>query len=160
MAFVNKRRSVLLLCLVAFAVLGLLLDAHNDVKKFPQTPYGMMLRDGCDPEQTYYRQTIAMEDYYIPWAAYNQVRTNPSVRYADQAFLGFNYPDLSYIIEEGKTPEDRRKKITIKIDDLKKVATMKSIFAKDIKHFNLKEQQKNIWAFVFLKVPPSRTSII
>lgn len=75
--------------LVGAVLCLLMLWLYNHIKaaKYPDTPYGMMLKDNCDPGKTYYRQTIAKEDYYTPWAVYNQLLLIPSARYTDKIYL-------------------------------------------------------------------------
>lgn len=120
------------------SVFRLSVGIYQDVTapKFPKTPYGMMLGDGCDPDKTFYRHTIAMEDYYVPWAAFHNFAFTRSQRYVEDMFLNFYYPDLSFITDEVDTVEKRQKKINVMVDDRSTVTVNKLMFESTIKAIN------------------------
>ena len=122
--YVSIKKRIAVSLLIAFGALLLaamvfvFVRGAYDVYKFrpfPLTPGGMVIRAGCNPESAYYRQTIGTTDYYIPYAAYNQLLVVPRQRYDDTAYLGFSYPDLKLIIDDSKDANSIFNKIDLLI---------------------------------------------
>ncbi len=130
----KKIKVVILTALASFVLVAsmfvFMLWLYTEYKgdNFPLTPAGMVMRAGCDPESAYYRQTIGITDYYIPYAAYNQLLVVPRQRYDDTAYLGFSYPDLKLIIDDSKDSNSIFNKIGFLIDNKKKMADKTELF--------------------------------